>query len=102
MLAVRRNARISATRASLDAGDLRLGETAGLLRRAGHHMNGAVGKEQRRGQIIGHPLGAQLRQNRKVHDITRICKLAPDRTTGLIDTSNRIVAELCGLEELEW
>jgi hypothetical protein len=65
-------------------------------------MNGAVGKEQRRGQIVGHSLGAQIRQDWKVHNIIRICQLAPDRPTGLIDTSNRIVAELRGLEEVEW
>ena len=65
-------------------------------------MNGAVGEKQRRCQIIGHSLRAEIRQYRKVHAAIRICKLAPDRAAGLVDTRDRTVEELRGFEDPEW
>ena len=84
----------------LDAGDLRVGEAAGLPRRAGHRVNGAVGEEERRRQIIGYPFGAKLRKYRKIHGTIRVGEPAPERAAGRIDLGNRILEEIGAFEEL--
>ena len=85
----------------LDAGDLRVGEAARLPRRAGHRMNGAIGEDERRGEIVGHLFGAKIRKDRKIRGTVRIGQLAPDRFARPIDAGDRTVAEIFGFEKLE-
>ena len=72
------------------AADLRIRETAGLPRRAGHHMNSAVGEDERHCQIIAYALCLEFGQYRKIGRTSRIGEPPPDGTAGLIDPGDRV------------
>ena len=57
-----------------DTGDLRVCETVGLVGRPRCHMNDAVGEDERRSQIVGHSLGAEFREDRKIENGVRDCQ----------------------------
>ena len=84
----------------LEAGYLRVGEATGLLRRAGHRVNGAVGEDERQRQVIGYPFSAKLRKDRKIHGTIRVGELAAQHAPGRINLRNRIIEESRSFEEL--
>ena len=85
----------------LDAGNLRVGETARLLRRPGCHVNRAVSEDQRGGEVIGRTLRAQLLVYRKLLGIVPISQLAPNDAAGFDDGEERVVLELISFQEFK-
>ena len=85
----------------LDTGDLFIGETARLPRRAGDHVNGAVCEEQRQSQVIGHPLGTEFLQDREVHRATRVGEPAAQRSAGRVDAGDGVFPELRRIKQPE-
>jgi hypothetical protein len=85
----------------LDTGYLRVGETTGLPRCAGHRVNGAVGEDERQREIIGYPFSAKLRKDRKIHATIRVGELAAECVAGRINMRNRILEEIRTFEKLE-
>ena len=69
----------------LDGGDIRRREAAGAPRGPGRAMDGAVGEEQRGGEIIRHPLGAELGEDREIHGALRIGEMPAERLPRVID-----------------
>ena len=61
-----------------DAGNLRVSETAHLLRRPGCHVNRTAGEDQRGGEIISRAFRAQLAEYRKLLGFARMRQLLPD------------------------
>src|SRR5271170_3321362 len=64
-------------------------------------MNGAVGEEQRRRQIIGHPLGPELPEYREVHGATRVGEPAAECSAGRVNACDRGFPELRRVEQPE-
>ena len=85
----------------LDTGYLRVGEAAGLPRRAGYRVDGAVGEDERQREIIGYPFSAKLRNHWKIHGAIRVGELAAERAPGRINLRNRIFEEIRTFEKLE-
>jgi hypothetical protein len=102
VLAVRRSARISATRQRchncLDTSDLLIGETAGLAGRPRRHMNGAVSEDERRREIVSHAFGAQFREDRKIENGVRDGQPATNGVGGEVHTRDRAVEKIRSFE----
>jgi hypothetical protein len=65
-------------------------------------MNGAIGEDERQREIIGYPVGAKLRKDRKIDGTIRVAELAAERTPGRVNLRNRIIEEIRTFEKLEW
>jgi hypothetical protein len=64
-------------------------------------VNGAVGENQQRDQIIGDALPPQIRQDRIIHDTAWICETAAQRHTGAAHFRHRTVAEYVAFQQFE-
>jgi hypothetical protein len=64
-------------------------------------MNGAIGEQEGRRQVVGHPFRMQFIQDREVEGGTGGLELAPYRTACRVNASDRIVEKIGLLEKLE-
>jgi len=78
----------------LDPSNLQIGKTAGLPRRPGRQMNGAVGEEERRRQVVGHTFDAPFQQDRKIQRTRRVRQAAPERLASRNYVCDRTVAKV--------
>ena len=77
-----------------------VGEFAGTSRGPGRAMDGAVGEEQRGGDIIRHPLGAELGEDREIHRALGIGQMAPERLSRVKDPGDGALEIFRGEHEL--
>ena len=64
-------------------------------------MKLAIGKVQRRDDVIGHALVAQVVEHRKIHRAIGIGDMAPQCGSGLADMDHRAVAKGIALRQIE-
>src|SRR5262249_4595703 len=86
----------------LDALDLRVREATWLPRRPTCQLNIAVGKEQRRRQIIRDPFVLQLPEHRKIDGAIGVCKAPPDRHPASVNLSDGTTPEFRSLNQVKW
>src|SRR5215831_9018692 len=65
-------------------------------------MNIAVGKYQRRGQIIRDPFVLQLPEHRKIDGAIGVCKAPPDSHAASVNLSDGTTPEFRGLKQVKW